>query len=445
MIISCFGPPPKPKSKHRKKPAKRPDPPAERSPTASVMDLERDVYAYMMRDGSWRPSKPRDYWWSPSEIFAQAEWKTHRKTMDSAYDQAKGTDDKITKLQANISNLQSIHSDHAKSSEQGFSKLQGSVGELQDAQSEHAKKQDACLAEVQKMYEHLAAEARKRDDQERERYFRARLDESYELGRKHGKKKAAAAAAAAEAASSSRLSPQQLDDDDDDDDNGYAHELRALRVELAAEKHERHARHQREAQRRAEEAAVERVLRRQRRLDEEERERFERHRRADDDRIRRLADRLWQERRRRGASHDVDVVHDGDDDGDTGHGREGGGGGVGGGAHSNTYNSMERDRRPYWVTKLALTHRGGPPPGPPPRPPPPPPPPQAFHPTGTTTTTTASSSMRYVDYLAAHHEDNGTPWMEEDMVEEYPIRQPISRKERGRTTLRGPCRRIHYS
>jgi hypothetical protein len=278
-MISCFGPPPK-KSKKGKKPTSGKGSSADKS-TAAAADMKkhRDVLAYVTHDGTWCypiPPESPSYrfvgsWWNPSDFFGRSEWTKHQKALDDTLEKAKGNDEKLGKLKDSINDFRDVH----------------------DA---HAKKQDECLAGIQKISGHLEAEAKKRGEQELARYWRYRLDESYEAGRRDEKEK------------SLPMQPKLQNEEDS------AKELRALREELESAKQERLKQQRSETQRKDNEQTIERILSRYCRIEEEERERLDKLQKAEADRTQRLAERLWQER------HNVDSKSD----------------------------SFEREPRPYW-------------------------------------------------------------------------------------------------
>ncbi|KAI0136531.1 hypothetical protein BJ170DRAFT_15825 [Xylariales sp. AK1849] len=252
MIVSCFGSPLKGKSKKTKKAPKKV------KPTPAHMGKNEDVLDYIMY-GTLRPLTPYRPWRTPGDIFSHSEWtshqttpETHQKTLDDTFEQTRENGARIAQLQ-------------------------DSIGDFRDAHSDHVKRTDECFAEVQQVYKHLAAEAKKRDDLERARYWKQRLEESYEAGRREGK----------DEASSLQTKSRQED---------HASELRALREELEVVKQERSKRHHIESHRKADEEMVERVLRRCHQFRGEDRERLDRLQRSEEDRASRLADRLWQER-----------------------------------------------------------------------------------------------------------------------------------------------------
>ncbi|KAI1862263.1 hypothetical protein JX265_005542 [Neoarthrinium moseri] len=216
------------------------------------MGKHPEVYAYLMRDGSWKPSAAADYWRIRRHILAWDEWTAYQEILDSTCQQTKKVDEKVTKLQ-------------------------DSVGDLKDAQSDHAKKQDECLAEVQKVYEYVQAEAKKRNDEKQAKWLKRQLAESYEAGKSSEQEKAA-------------LSQKKQKDED------HASELRQLRAEWEAERQEKLKKKTFESQQKAEKEAVEQAVRNHRRLEEDDQERFDKRQKAEEERIRRLAESLWQER-----------------------------------------------------------------------------------------------------------------------------------------------------
>lgn len=258
-MISCFGPPPK-KPKRAKKPSNGKGP-TDKSPAAADVKKHRDVLAYVTHDGTWCypvPPEGPSYrsagsGWYPSDFFSRSEWTEHRKALDDTLEKAQGNDEKLDKL------ADSIH-------------------DFRDAHDAYAKKQDDRLAEIQKVAGQLEAEAKKRDEQERAQYWKYRLDESYEAGRRYEKEKTPLP----------QPKPQREEDS--------AKEPRALRTELESAKQERLKQQRSETQRKTYEETIERILNRYRRLEEEERERLDKLQKAEADRAKRLAERLWQER-----------------------------------------------------------------------------------------------------------------------------------------------------
>ncbi|ETS87580.1 hypothetical protein PFICI_01408 [Pestalotiopsis fici W106-1] len=397
MIVSCFGEPPKRKTKKSTKPKQTPS----RKPSkltvkysfTSDPDRPMDLPQYtMMPDGTWHSNK------YPSYVGTQAEWtaaqrlQQHQDTLNSTLAQIKKTEESMAKLHGSVGDLKKAQAEQAK------------------AHDAHAQKQNECLAEVQKVYNHLDSAAKQRNERKKMQEWQRQLVREYDEGREAErqtitnaaqirKEEETAATLRAvkkewEAEKQEILKRRQQQQHEEEEEarrqaaESHAKELRALREEIKTEREVALEQQQQlNAQRKADEEALERALQRRRRIEEEDRQRQDRVRSEAEDRYERLTERVLRQRHPEREASTTTATSAG--------------------------SMFDRERRPYWAGPVASSRRGRP--------------------------------VQYVEYYPYEY----MPWVEETVEEEeefpsYYVPSP-GHKGRRRTTLRGSGRRAYHA
>ncbi|KAF7537856.1 hypothetical protein G7054_g3376 [Neopestalotiopsis clavispora] len=402
MIVSCFGEPPKRKTKKSTKskqtPSRKPSKLTFKYSFTSDTDRPIDMPQYaMMPDGSWHPTKYPGYVSSQAEYTAAQRLQQHQDTLNSTLAEIKKTEESVAKLHGSVGDLRKAQDEQAK------------------AYDAHAQVQNECLAEVQKVYNHLDSASKQRSERKKMQEWQRELVREYDQGREAERqaindtaqiRREEETAATLQAVKKEweaekqeilkRRYQQQREDEEEARRRAaesHVKELRALREELKTErKAALEQQQQLDAQRKADEEALEQALQRRRRIEEEDRQRQDRVRREAEDRYERLTERILRQRQQ---SPEREVAT----------------------TTSTSAGSMfDRERRPYWTAPVTSSSRRGRP-------------------------------VQYVEYLPTAYEYMHMPWVEETVEEEESIPQYYmpgpGHKGRRRTTLRGSGRRAY--
>lgn len=350
----------------------------------------------MMPDGSWHPTKYPGYVSNQAEYTAAQRLQQHQDTLNSTLAEIKKTEESVAKLHGSVGDLRKAQDEQAK------------------AHDAHAQVQNECLAEVQKVYNHLDSASKQRSERKKMQEWQRELVREYDQGREAERqaindtaqiRREEETAATLQAVKKEweaekqeilkRRYQQQREDEEEarrQTAESHVKELRALREELKTERKAALEQQQLDAQRKADEEALEQALQRRRRIEEEDRQRQDRVRREAEDRYERLTERILRQRQQ---SPEREVAT----------------------TTSTSAGSMfDRERRPYWTAPVASSSRRGRP-------------------------------VQYVEYLPTAYEYMHMPWVEETVEEEESIPQYYmpgpGHKGRRRTTLRGSGRRAY--